>query len=130
MGQACKRWVLASAVVCALGGLVLMATDPVQHCESPPRLAKKQPRRAVRHAPLQVASSTEPYDRGDGLPEPSSAAAPADGTWLDDQPPQPAVVHDRASFGDEPLRPMFPLALASPPAASREPTAERPARMP
>src|SRR2546426_1001529 len=43
MGQACKRWVLASALVCALGGLVLMATDPVQHRESPPRRPSANP---------------------------------------------------------------------------------------
>src|SRR5438552_13930497 len=51
-----KRWIVVSALVCTLAGLVLWATDPVQHREAPPRLANEQPRRAVQRAALEVAS--------------------------------------------------------------------------
>src|SRR3989442_12384121 len=116
MGQACKRWILAGAVDCALAGLVLMATNPVEHHEPSPRPVKEQRRRAVRRATLPAASPTEVYDPADGLPAPSPAAPPDDEPWLGDQPPQPAAAYDEAWFGDEQPLPAFALALASPPA--------------
>jgi len=132
MRQACKQWVLAGAVVCALVGLMLMATDPVEHHEAPSRRVGEQHRRAARRATRQMASPVEPYDREDGLPAAAPVAAPEDEPALDGPPPQPAVVHDGAWFADHPPYPAFGLALASPPAAARadeqrEPT-EPPAR--
>ncbi|TMB03316.1 MAG: LamG domain-containing protein [Deltaproteobacteria bacterium] len=132
--SSCKQWVVASALVCALAGIVLKATDPVQHHEPTPRLANQQPHRAVKRFAPDVASPSEPCERGDGLPAPSLAAAPADGLWLGGQPPRAAAAGDGSWFGAEPARAAFALAL--PPAAARvpadqadrrEPTAERPA---
>src|SRR5256885_11831612 len=96
-----KRWVVASALVCTLAGLVLWATDPVQHREAPPRRANQQPRRRVQHAALEVASPSEPCERSDGLPAPSLAAAPADTRWPGGQIVRAAVTHDAAWFGGE-----------------------------
>ncbi|TMA39794.1 MAG: LamG domain-containing protein [Deltaproteobacteria bacterium] len=132
MRQACKQWVLAGAVVCALAGLMLMATDPVGHHEAPSRRVREQHRRAARRAVPRVASPIEAYDREAGLPAAAPVAAPEDEPALGAAPPQPAVVHDGAWFADQPPYPAFGLALASPPAAARadeqrEP-AERPAR--
>src|SRR5436309_8183037 len=46
MRQACKQWVLAGAVVCALVGLMLMATDPVEHHSAPARACRGMAERA------------------------------------------------------------------------------------
>ena len=121
-----------SALVCTLAGLVLWATDPVQHREAPPRLANEQPRRAVQRAALEVASP-EPCERSDGLPPPSSAAVRADTLSPGGQIVRAAVTHDAAWSGGEPARAVFalPRAAARVPAVDqadrREPTADRPA---
>jgi len=127
-----KRWIVVSALVCTLAGLVLWATDPVQHREAPPRLANEQPRRAVQRAALEVASP-EPCERSDGLPPPSSAAVRADTLSPGGQIVRAAVTHDAAWSGGEPARAVFalPRAAARVPAVDqadrREPTDDRPA---
>ena len=131
--SSCKRWVVSSALVCALAGIVLKATDPAQHRQPPPRLANERPRRAVKRATPDVASPSEPCDPGDGLPAPSLVDVPADAFWPGGRIVRAAVTQDAALFGGEPVRAMFALAptAARVPAAEqadrREPAAERPA---
>src|SRR2546430_9106308 len=108
--SSCKRWVVASALVCALAGIVLKATDPAQHRQPPPRVANERLRRAVKRDTPDVASPSEPCDPGDGLPAPSLVDVPADALWPGGRIVRAAVTQDAALFGGEPVRAMFALA--------------------
>ena len=129
MGQACKQWILAGAAVCALGGLVLMATDPVEHHEAPPPRVKEQPRRVSKAAGPPLALPTHVYVREERLPALLPAAMAEDEPALD-EPPQPAVAYEEASVPDRPPWPAFALAPTSQRAAARPDDRREPATQP
>jgi hypothetical protein len=133
------RWLLAGALVCALAGVMLKATDPVLHQEPPAHRANEWPRRAVKRAAPRVVSSREPRHRSDALRAPSLAAAPDNGLWLSDEPARVAVARDGAwSFGEPPqaafAQPLLLAGGARVPAPDqavvRDPTVTRPALPP
>jgi hypothetical protein len=115
------HWVIATALVCALAGLLLKATEPVPLYPPAPRVAIAPPARRAKPGTPDVASARAPRARRHRQPAPPPAVARPANDALDDPPVQPVVAHDDVWFDGVPPRPTILLARVVPPAVAPTP---------
>ena len=118
------HWVLTTALVCALAGLLLKATEPVPLHPPAPRVAMAPPSRAAKPLAANVAPAGLPRDRGHRQPRPSRAPAMAADDSLDDPPAQVVVARDEMWFDAAPPRPAVLLSRVVSPAVAHTPAVD------